>query len=165
MTASIISLVHRTRKDGRFPTLGVFMMGWLLTCWQDVGVNAVVPVFSYNSAFLNMGTWGEFVPGWVAKGPETPAPILYELADYMLFLPLAVVGKPDGDAHAAAPAMAAAIPTPYRKRRRERGAEEARSASMTWILRPPSNMGLGPAARHPLSETDQKGLASTRFLW
>ncbi len=69
------------------------MMGWLLTCWQDVGVNAVVPVFSYNSAFLNMGTWGEFVPGWVSKGPETPpAPILYELADYMLFLPLAVVG-------------------------------------------------------------------------
>ncbi|WP_461418205.1 spirocyclase AveC family protein [Gordonia sp. GN26] len=90
--ASIIWLVHRTRKDGQFPTLGVFMMGWLLTCWQDVGVNAVVPVFSYNSAFLNMGTWGEFVPGWVAKGPETPAPILYELADYMLFLPLAVVG-------------------------------------------------------------------------
>ncbi|MCZ4578627.1 spirocyclase AveC family protein [Gordonia amicalis] len=90
--ASIIWLVRRTRRDGQFPTIGVFMMGWLLTCWQDVGVNAVVPVFSYNSAFLNMGTWGEFVPGWVSKGPETPAPILYELADYMLFLPLAVVG-------------------------------------------------------------------------
>ena len=90
--ASIVWLVHRTRKDGRFPTIGVFMFGWLLTCWQDVGVNAVRPVFSYNSAFLDMGTWGEFVPGWVSKGPETPAPILYELADYMLFLPPAVLG-------------------------------------------------------------------------
>lgn len=90
--ASIIWLVRKTRREGRFPTIGVFLVAWLLAAWQDVGVNAVRPVFGYNTEFFQMGTWAEFVPGWVSKGAETPAPILYTLGDYFLFFPLAVLG-------------------------------------------------------------------------
>lgn len=90
--ASIIWLVRKTRKEGRLPTIGVFLFAWLLSAWQDVGVNMIRPVFAYNTEFFQMGTWAEFVPGWVSKGAETPAPIWYTLGDYFLFLPLAVVG-------------------------------------------------------------------------
>jgi hypothetical protein len=92
MIGFLIWLARRTRADGEFPTIGVFVTAWLLAAWQDAGVNMVRPVFAYNSAFFEMGNWGHYIPGWVAKGAETPQPILYTVADYFLFLPLAVVG-------------------------------------------------------------------------
>ncbi|WP_083883993.1 spirocyclase AveC family protein [Nocardia higoensis] len=92
MVAFVIWLVRRTRREGQLPTIGVFLIAWLLAAWQDVGVNAIRPVFAYSTGFFQMGSWGPYVPGWVAKGAETPQPIWYTLADYLLFLPLAVVG-------------------------------------------------------------------------
>lgn len=85
-------IIRKTRRDRQFPAVGVFVVAWLLAAWQDVGVNAVRPVFAYNSGFFNMGTWGEFIPGWVSKGAENPQPIIYFLASYIVLTPLAIMG-------------------------------------------------------------------------
>lgn len=85
-------IIRKTRRDGEFPAVGVFVVAWLLAAWQDVGVNAVRPVFAYNSGFFNMGTWGEFIPGWVSKGAENPQPIIYFLASYIVLTPLTIIG-------------------------------------------------------------------------
>ncbi|WNG89275.1 spirocyclase AveC family protein [Mycobacterium sp. ITM-2016-00317] len=85
-------IIAKMRRERQFPTLGVFVFAWLLAAWQDVGVNAVRPVFGYSGGFFNMGTWGEFIPGWVEKGPENPQPIIYFLASYIVLTPLAIMG-------------------------------------------------------------------------
>jgi hypothetical protein len=85
-------IIRKMRRDREFPTLGVFVLAWLLAAWQDVGVNAVRPVFGYNGGFFNMGTWGEFIPGWVEKGAENPQPLIYFLASYIVLTPLAIMG-------------------------------------------------------------------------
>lgn len=85
-------IIGKMRRERQFPTLGVFVLAWLLAAWQDVGVNAVRPVFGYNGAFFNMGTWAEFIPGWAEKGPENPQPIIYFLASYIVLTPLAIMG-------------------------------------------------------------------------
>ncbi|BBZ36204.1 spirocyclase AveC family protein [Mycolicibacterium confluentis] len=85
-------IIRKMRREREFPTLGVFVLAWLLAAWQDVGVNAVRPVFGYNGGFFNMGTWGEFIPGWVEKGAENPQPIIYFLASYIVLTPLAIMG-------------------------------------------------------------------------
>lgn len=85
-------LIRRTVRDHALSPLGVYVLAWLLTIWQDPGVNLIRPVFAYNSAFFNRGTWAYFIPGWVAKGAENPQPIVYTLANYVLFMPLAVAG-------------------------------------------------------------------------
>lgn len=85
-------IIRKFRREREFPTLGVFVFAWLLAAWQDVGVNAARPVFGYNGGFFNMGTWGEFIPGWVEKGPENPQPLIYFLASYIVLTPLAIMG-------------------------------------------------------------------------
>lgn len=70
----------------------MYVLAWLLAAWQDPGVNLIRPVFAYNSALFNRGTWAYFIPGWVSKGAENPQPIIYTLANYVLFMPLAVAG-------------------------------------------------------------------------
>ncbi|MGE2727583.1 spirocyclase AveC family protein [Mycolicibacterium pulveris] len=85
-------IIRKTRRDGEFPAIGVFVVAWLLAAWQDVGVNAIRPVFGYNGGFFNMGTWAEFMPGWVHKGAENPQPIIYFLASYIVLTPLAIMG-------------------------------------------------------------------------
>lgn len=88
----LIWMIRKTRRDKQLPAVGIFVVAWLLAAWQDPGVNAVRPVFGYNAGFFNMGTWGEFIPGWVHKGAENPQPIIYFLASYILLTPLAIMG-------------------------------------------------------------------------
>ena len=72
--------------------LGVYVLAWLLTAWQDPGVNLIRPVFAYNSGFIDRGTWAYFIPGWVSKGAENPQPLVYTFGNYVVLMPLAVVG-------------------------------------------------------------------------
>lgn len=85
-------IARKTYRDKEFPAVGVFVVAWLLAAWQDVGVNAIRPVFAYNSGWFNRGTWGEFIPGWVAKGAENPQPLIYFLSSYIILTPLAIMG-------------------------------------------------------------------------
>ncbi|OBH43475.1 hypothetical protein A5683_00775 [Mycobacterium mantenii] len=67
-------------------------MAWMLTAWQDPLVNAIRPVFSYNSHFLNFGSWGEFIPGWIDNGGVNPQPIFWWIGIYLFFVPLNMLG-------------------------------------------------------------------------
>jgi hypothetical protein len=85
-------IIRRTVRDRELSPLGIYVTAWLLAAWQDPGVNMIRPVFAYNSGFFDRGTWATFIPGWVSKGAENPQPIIYWLATYVLFMPLAVAG-------------------------------------------------------------------------
>ncbi|WP_319447743.1 MULTISPECIES: spirocyclase AveC family protein [unclassified Mycobacterium] len=85
-------IIRKTRRDGALPALGVVVFAWLLTAWQDPGVNYIRPVFSYTSGFFNRGTWAQFIPGWVNHAGANPQPIWFWLGTYMLFFPLGVLG-------------------------------------------------------------------------
>jgi hypothetical protein len=85
-------LVRRALRDRALSPLGIYVLAWLLTAWQDPGVNLIRPVFAYNSGFFDRGTWAYFIPGWVSKGAENPQPIIYTFGNYMVLMPLAVVG-------------------------------------------------------------------------
>ncbi|WP_156371244.1 spirocyclase AveC family protein [Nocardia arizonensis] len=88
----IFWIVRKTIRDRELPPVAIVAMAWMLTAWQDPLVNALRPVFSYNSHFFNMGSWGEFIPGWVDNGGVNPQPIWWWIGIYLFFVPLNMLG-------------------------------------------------------------------------
>ncbi|MGB8403197.1 MAG: spirocyclase AveC family protein [Mycobacterium sp.] len=84
-------IVRKTRRDRAFPVIGIVMVAWMLTAWQDPGVNDIRPTFAYNSHFFNRGTWAHFIPGWGNEPGANPQPIFFWIATYLLFFPLAAL--------------------------------------------------------------------------
>jgi hypothetical protein len=81
-------IVYETRKEGRIPTLGLIIIGWASAYWQDPLINYVRPAFSYNSHFVNFGSWCELVPGWMApNGSKMPEPLFFGLGAYAFVIP------------------------------------------------------------------------------
>lgn len=85
-------IVRRTLRDRELPAVAIVALAWLLTAWQDPMVNALRPVFSYNSHFYNFGSWGEFIPGWVDNGGVNPQPVAWTIGTYFFFVPVAMIG-------------------------------------------------------------------------
>lgn len=85
-------IVRKRLREGELPPVAVVAMAWMLTAWQDPLVNAIRPVFSYNSHFLNFGSWGEFIPGWIDNGGVNPQPIFWWIGIYLFFVPLNMLG-------------------------------------------------------------------------
>ena len=81
-------MVRHFKSNPTVRTIAIVVGAWMLTAWQDPGVNFARPVFSYSSVFLNMGTWGEQVPFWPHRAGGNPQPILFWIATYLLFVPL-----------------------------------------------------------------------------
>ncbi|BBX21714.1 hypothetical protein MTER_11250 [Mycolicibacter terrae] len=80
-------VVRKRLRDGKLPPVAIVALAFVLTAWQDPLVNAIRPVFSYNSHFWNFGSWGEFIPGWIDNGGVNPQPVFWTLGTYMLFVP------------------------------------------------------------------------------
>ncbi|MGB9305937.1 MAG: spirocyclase AveC family protein [Mycobacterium sp.] len=85
-------IIRKTLRDRVLPTLGVVVIAWMFTAWQDPGVNYIRPVFAYNSHFFNRGTWAHFIPGWANHAGANPQPIFFWIATYLLFVPVFMVG-------------------------------------------------------------------------
>ncbi|MGB8403220.1 MAG: spirocyclase AveC family protein [Mycobacterium sp.] len=85
-------IIRKRLREGQLPPVAVVAMAWMLTAWQDPLVNALRPVFSYNSHFLNFGSWGEFIPGWINNGGVNPQPIFWWIGIYLFFVPLNMMG-------------------------------------------------------------------------
>ncbi|MCZ0915270.1 MULTISPECIES: spirocyclase AveC family protein [Gordonia] len=85
-------IVRKRIRDGELPPVAIVAMAWMLTAWQDPLVNALRPVYSYNSHFPNFGTWAEFIPGWVDNGGVNPQPIFWWVGIYLFFVPLNMMG-------------------------------------------------------------------------
>lgn len=85
-------IVRKRLREGELPPVAIVAMAWMLTAWQDPLVNALRPVYSYNSHFFNFGSWGEFVPGWIGNGGVNPQPVFWTIGIYFFFVPLNMMG-------------------------------------------------------------------------
>jgi hypothetical protein len=83
-----IWMARHFKANSTVRTIVVCVCAWMLTAWQDPGVDFARPAFSYSSAFFNMGTWGEQIPFWPHRAGDNPQPVLFWIATYLLFVPL-----------------------------------------------------------------------------
>jgi hypothetical protein len=64
-------------KDGEPSADGILCAAWLTLWFQDLFMNWIVHVLSYNSHALNFGNWTAEVPGWVSpRSNLVPEPVL-----------------------------------------------------------------------------------------
>jgi len=85
-------MIRDFRRHGELHAVGVTVFAVMLTAWQDPFVDYLVPMFSYNSHFLNMGTWAHHIPGWATPIGANPQPIAFWIATYLLFEPVTCLG-------------------------------------------------------------------------
>jgi len=81
-------MIRDFRRHGELHDVGITVFAVMLTAWQDPFVDYLVPMFSYNSHFLNMGTWAHHIPGWETPFGANPQPIAFWIATYLLFTPV-----------------------------------------------------------------------------
>lgn len=88
MVVALTWIVRRCRAERRLTFAALFMLAWMSVWWLDPVVNFTRTVFFYNSAFVNLSSWTEHVPGWISpNGGNLPEPILFTGLLYVWFLP------------------------------------------------------------------------------
>jgi hypothetical protein len=79
-----IFLIRPWRRDGRISLDGMFMLGFVGLWWQDLLMNYIQPIATYNAEFFNRGSWFLNYPGWISpKGGNYPEPMLMALPFYV----------------------------------------------------------------------------------
>ena len=79
LMAVIFLLIRPWRRTGRITLDGMFVVIFFqLWSFQDAFVNYTVNQFQYNAAFVNIGSWYSWIPGWMAPRSHYLAePILF----------------------------------------------------------------------------------------
>jgi len=81
--------IRTCRREGRLTTPMILILAWLLTLWQDPLANNFRLFYTYNSHFVNFGSWANFIPGWVMpNGNLIPEPVIFIVFCYAGMLPL-----------------------------------------------------------------------------
>ena len=71
-------VVRPALKERRLTTDGMLVIGFLSLVWQDPLLNYTQSVVTYNAMFLNWGSWGHQVPGWLSPtGHQYAVPLLW----------------------------------------------------------------------------------------
>lgn len=52
------------RQDGELSLDGVMCIAFLTLWWQDTVCNSLAPFTTNSAAFINFGSWDNFIPGW-----------------------------------------------------------------------------------------------------
>lgn len=85
-------VVRGWQREGRLTLFGMLYIAAQSMWWQDALLNFISPVFSYNSALVNWGSWNAYVPGWLSPNAEKmPSPVFLYLGLYPVFFCGAVV--------------------------------------------------------------------------
>jgi Spirocyclase AveC-like len=79
LLAVVFLLARPWRRGGRITLDGMFVIIFFqLWSFQDAFVNYTVNQFQYNAAFVNVGSWYSWIPGWMAPRSHYLAePILF----------------------------------------------------------------------------------------
>lgn len=73
-------LIRPWRRERTLTLNGMLVLTLPTLYWQDLNANFFNPVYTYNTAFVNFGSWFNFIPGWSSPGGENyPEPIFFEL--------------------------------------------------------------------------------------
>lgn len=86
-------VVRPWRRERRVPLFGCLALASYTIFWQDTALNWAAPHVVWNTAFVNFGSWYNFIPGWIApRGARIPQPILFDPLVYALFFAAPAVG-------------------------------------------------------------------------
>ena len=66
-------LIRPWRLEGRPTTLGLFAVGFQTITFQDPFSNANSYWFTYNTNYINFGSWIPYLPFWNSPVPRIPA--------------------------------------------------------------------------------------------
>lgn len=90
---AVYFLLYRPwRRDGKISFYGLLVPAYLTMYWQDLFCNIVKPTFTYNSHFLNRGSWYEFIPGWsLPNANRMPEPWVFSFPVYVVGLLLPIL--------------------------------------------------------------------------
>lgn len=76
-------LIRPWRRDHRLGGDGLLLLAYVTCFWQDLGSNYLHYWVVYNPAWVNLGSWYDFIPGWQPPlGNIQPAPLLFFLPMY-----------------------------------------------------------------------------------
>ncbi len=79
----VLVVIRPMRRDGRPSPDGLFVLALLATYWQTDGLNFSQIQYTYNSYFVNMGSWYSDIPTWVSPNANKLAqPLLAVLPMY-----------------------------------------------------------------------------------
>jgi hypothetical protein len=79
-------VVRPWRRERRVPLFGCVALASFTIFWQDTALNWAGPHVVWNTAFVNFGSWYNFIPGWISpRGGRIPQPILFDPLVYALF--------------------------------------------------------------------------------
>ena len=77
-------IIKPWRAEGRIGVDGLMCLGMLTMYWQDLVPNMFKTTFVYNSSMINWGSWGNFVPGWIApNGEKFAEPLIFAFPSYI----------------------------------------------------------------------------------
>ena len=77
-------IVRPWRREGRLSNDGLLGLVFALIWWQDPMLNYFQSWFTYNTVFVNFGSWTRHMPGWLApNGNQLAEPILFGPPAYL----------------------------------------------------------------------------------
>lgn len=79
-------LIRPWRRDGRPSLDGMLVVAFLTLLWQDSYADYTQYIYTYNSYYVNLGSWNNFIPGWNApNGGRFVEPVLITGVFYVVF--------------------------------------------------------------------------------
>lgn len=66
MLAIYFLVIRPWRRQGHLTLDGLFTLVFATLYWQDPLTNYLAPWFTYNTGFINFGSWTSSLPGWVS---------------------------------------------------------------------------------------------------
>ncbi|MGH2555197.1 MAG: spirocyclase AveC family protein [Actinomycetota bacterium] len=79
-------IIKPWKRERRIPLAGVCCCAGMTVWWQDLANNWAAPSVVYNNAFVNFGSWYNFIPGWISPRAQfMPEPLLWEILFYPLY--------------------------------------------------------------------------------
>lgn len=87
-------VIRQCRRAGRIMYGALALAGGTLIAWLEPYMNFARPTAeTYNSYYVNLGSWGPYLPSFPdTRNTREPLPLVYEACYSTYFLPLAMFG-------------------------------------------------------------------------